>query len=97
MISEDNRRDHHRMAIASPAEYKLQSASSFIPCTVRNLSATGILLITKERISVGDLLVIHITPDNPITPPLTADVEAIRSDVSDDGESETACKIIKMH
>ena len=96
MISEDNRRDHHRMAIASPAEYRLASATAFIPCTVKNLSATGMLLITKENIKEGEQVEVHITPDNPITPPLKATLEAIRCDAGDEGMQETACKILTL-
>lgn len=96
MISEENRRDHHRMAIGSPAEYRLASATTFTPCTVKNLSATGMLLITNEKIKDGAQLLVHITPDNPITPPLKADLEAIRCDVGAEGMQETACKILKI-
>lgn len=98
MISEDNRRDHHRMAIGSPAKYRPQTgATDFIGCMVKNLSATGMLLITREARAVGDLLLVVINPDNPITPPLQADLEVLRCDQGEDGELEIACKIIKMH
>lgn len=100
MISEENRRDHHRMAIVSPAKYWLQSDTSdtaSISCMVKNLSATGMLLITNERKEVGDLLLVHINPDNPITPPLRADLEVLRCDAGENGDLEVACKILKMH
>lgn len=99
MISEENRRDHHRMAIVSPAKYRPQAESdaAFIACTVKNLSATGMLLIAREAHAVGDQLFVVINPDNPITPPLQADLEVLRTDAAEDGELEIACKIIKMH
>jgi c-di-GMP-binding flagellar brake protein YcgR len=96
MITHDNKRDHYRMSIETKGEYRRQHATAYASCMVSDLSASGMLLLCNDAIENGEILNIRIHPNNPITPPLDANVEAVRSSKTDDGGFEIACKIINI-
>jgi len=96
MILDENKRDHYRMSVDSDGEYRSRAAKNYKKCRVRDLSASGMMLLTEEAIKVGDPFFVRIVPSHSITPPLDAEIEAIRCDPADGGY-EVACKIIKIH
>lgn len=97
MINSGNKRDHHRMSIETEAEYRSANGSGYTNCMVYDLSASGMLLMTADAVNEGAVLNVRITPNHPITPPLDAEIEAIRCSEKEDGRFEVACKIVEVH
>ncbi|MEJ2393673.1 MAG: PilZ domain-containing protein, partial [Candidatus Thiodiazotropha sp.] len=76
----DEKRDFHRMGIDCPAQFRIQGADEVSDAIVKNLSASGMLLLTSIEIDPGTPLLVHIVPMNSITPPLSATVSVLRSE-----------------
>lgn len=88
----DEKRDFHRMGIDCPAQFRIQGADEVSDAIVKNLSASGMLLLTSIEIDPGTPLLVHIVPMNSITPPLSATVSVLRSEPATGGY-EVACTI----
>ncbi len=88
----DEKRDFHRMGIDCPAQFRIQGADEVSDAIVKNLSASGMLLLTSIEIDPGTPLLVHIVPMNSITPPLSATVSVLRSEPAAGGY-EVACTI----
>jgi hypothetical protein len=58
-----------------------------------NISSSGILFESGERVGLGKALEIHIEPESRITPPLTAYVEVVRFADCAAGRCQVACVI----
>lgn len=87
------KRDFHRMGINCPAQFRIQGADEVNDAIVKNLSASGLLILFNQEISPGTQLLVHIVPMNDITPPLSATVSVLRSDPATEGGFEIACAI----
>lgn len=87
------KRDFHRMGINCPAQFRIQGADEMTDAIVKNLSATGVLILAPQEISPGTRLLLHIVPLNDITPPLSATASVLRSDPAPVGGFEIACSI----
>lgn len=96
MIIEENKRDHHRMSVDTDGEYRSKSATRYRKCRIRDLSASGMLLLTDQVIAVGESFFVRIVPGHSITPPLDAEIEAIRCERAETG-FEVACRIVEIH
>jgi hypothetical protein len=87
------KRDFHRMGIDCPAQFRIQGADEMTDGIVKNLSASGLLMLAPQEINPGTQLLVYIVPTNSITPPLTATVSVLRSTPASDGGYEIACSI----
>jgi hypothetical protein len=87
------KRDFHRMGVDCPAQFRIQGADDVTDAIVKNLSASGLLILAPLEISPGTQLLVHIVPANAITPPLSATVSVLRSEPGADGNYEIACNI----
>ncbi len=87
------KRDFHRMGIDCPAQFRIQGAEEMADGIVKNLSASGLLLLAPQDINPGTRLLVYIVPANPITPPLSATASVLRSTPTSDGGYEIACTI----
>ena len=90
------KRDFRRMGIDCPAQFRIQGANEMIDGIVKNLSATGLLIIAPQEINPGTRMLVHIVPTNPITPPLAATASVLRCSACADGGYELACTIEKI-
>jgi hypothetical protein len=87
------KRDYYRMGIDCPAQFRVQGADRVDDGIIKNLSATGLLILAPEEISPGTHLRVRIVPVNSITPPLSANASVLRSQASQAGGYEIACSI----
>lgn len=85
------KRDFQRMGIDCPAQFRIQGADEVTDAIVKNLSATGLLILAPGEIGPGTRLLVHIVPANAITPPLSATAKVLRSDPAAGGGYEIAC------
>ncbi len=86
------KRDFRRMGIDCPAQFRIQGADEVTDGIVKNLSASGMMLLASEEIASGTRLLVHIVPVSTITPPLSATVSVLRSKPVAGG-FEVACTI----
>ena len=96
MVDYSEKRDFQRMTVESSLEYHKDNDSEVHQGTVKNLSATGILFTTDDKLPLGIELSIKLTPINSITPPLSARVKVTRADKHADGDYYIACEIVKI-
>ena len=87
------KRDFRRMGIDCPAQFRIQGADEMTDGLVKNLSASGLLILAAQEIAPETRLLVNIAPTNPITPPLSAIARVLRSTASAAGGYEIACAI----
>jgi hypothetical protein len=87
------KREFFRMGIDCPAQFRVQGADNVDDGIVKNLSASGLLILASQEISPGTHLRVRIVPVNKITPPLSAHASVLRSQPAETGDYEIACSI----
>jgi hypothetical protein len=87
------KRDFQRMGVDCPARFRIQGTKEISDGIVKNLSASGLLILAKQEISPGAQLLVQIVPKSNITPPLSAKARVLRSETSTAGGYEIACAI----
>jgi hypothetical protein len=90
------KRDFHRMGINCPAQIRIHGMDETTDSIIKNLSASGLLILSQQEISPGTQLLVHIRPTNNITPPLLASASVLRSQPAEEGGYEVACSIEKI-
>lgn len=98
MMEYTEKRDFHRMAIDSTAQFQINDSGKMDEAIVKDLSSGGILLWTKQEVEPGSQLSILLQPGTDITPPLHAKAEVIRCDPLEE-EPDTfaaACLMIEI-
>jgi len=90
------KRDFYRMCMECPAHFRIQDTTDITEGTVKNLSATGVLIVAPREISPGTRLRIQIVPAQAITPPLSATASVVRSSPAGEGRFEIACTIERI-
>lgn len=96
MVDYSEKRDFQRMTLDCSLDYQKYGEDRVYQGQVKNLSATGILFITKDSIPLGVNIQIKLTPVNTITPPMSADVKISRCDKHSDGEYHVAGVITQV-
>ena len=87
------KRDFYRMGVDCPARFRVQGGDTVDDGIIKNLSASGLLILAPQEVSPGTHLRVRIIPVNSITPPLSANASVLRSEPSDAGGYEIACSI----
>ena len=98
MMEYKEKRDFHRMAIDSTAQFQVNGSGEMNEAVVKDLSSGGILLWIRQQVEPGSQLSILLHPGKDITPPLHAKAEVIRCDPVDE-ESDTfaaACSMLEI-
>lgn len=90
------KRDFQRMTLNSSLEYQVLSENKQYQGNIKNLSATGVLFVTDHSVPLGVILRIKLSPDNNITPPMSADVKVTRCDKHSDGGYYLAGEITRI-
>jgi len=95
MLEYDEKRDFPRIPVDCPAQ--LQFEGKIFTATVKNLSGGGTLLWLDDQIPDGASILMTVTPENTVTPPLLAEISVIRC-IPVEGETyfEAACSISKI-
>ena len=95
MIDYSEKRDFIRMSVSCPIVLRDPSAELDDQAKLLDLSATGIRFISPRLLDQGAMLQVTLSPENPVTPPLEAEIAVIRCDEIEDG-FETAATIETM-
>jgi len=96
MLDYLEQRSFPRMDIECPAQFRVAGAANTTGAIVKNLSGGGMLMWIDDKIEVGARLSIEILPGKAITPPLSAEVEVIRTYSVEDGNFAVACQITRV-
>ncbi|MCK4707181.1 MAG: PilZ domain-containing protein [Gammaproteobacteria bacterium] len=84
------------MAMDCSMEYQLSNNAKPCQGKVINLSGKGILFISSDEVQVGDSISFKLTPENTITPSMSADILVTRCDQLSDNEYEIAAEIVQI-
>lgn len=96
MLEYDEKRDFPRVPVDGPAHLEIDGQDP-LSATVKNLSGGGTLLWLDEQVADGLVMTMTVTPDNAVTPPLSAEIRVIRcTPVEGKDCFEAACSIIKI-
>ncbi len=89
----DEKRAYMRISIDSEMRYRLVDSTEFHAARCSSLSGSGVSFITTKTFDEGKAMEINLTPQNEITPALTAFVEVVRVSPLLSGEFEVAATI----
>ncbi len=92
----DERRDFKRMGVECPATFKLEGDDTTCHAIATDLSATGLQLNGSNAVSVGAIVMVEMTPEQAIVPPLQAKAEVVRCDERVAGSYQLGLKILEM-
>jgi hypothetical protein len=90
------KRDFYRMAVDGDVRYRIEGESQVSTGSVKNLSNSGLLMISGRDITPGTRMTLAIMPGHAITPPLLAEAAVIRCDSVDNGSYNVACTIERI-
>lgn len=97
MVDSSDKRDFRRMTLDCRVVFRIAGESQKHDGSLINLSATGLRLSTNVLLKEGDVIEVHVKPENDITPPLDALAEIVRVDTDEvSGRTELGCKITKI-
>ena len=91
-MKSQEKRDFLRMPIDCNLSYSVVGEQREFQGKVINLSSRGVLFTSKQRLEVGSLLTLVLTPSRSNTPPMHATVKVTRV-VSNRVQYEVACII----
>lgn len=90
------KRDFYRMVVDGEVKYRIEGESQVSTAIVKNLSNSGLLMISDREISSGTKITIAIIPGQAITPPLLADALVIRCICDNANQYDVACTIERI-
>ncbi len=85
MMNSPEKRDFVRMPVHCPLALRNSADQSTEMAELLDLSATGCRFISQRALDQGARLQITVNPQNPITPPLEAEISVIRCAQIDNG------------
>ena len=74
----DDKRSFRRVSLDTPATVSTPDEARPQPVLLKDLSAGGALLWADAPLAEGSELALTVSPDNPITPPMTARLRVVR-------------------
>ena len=90
------KRDFRRMSVDCPARIRIAGADSRSAAVVKNLSGSGMLILTEQELLPGTQLAVEILPGRDITPPLSAEARVVRVQPKDRGVYNIACRFERI-
>lgn len=93
MLEYGEKRAHLRRPTECNMTYKFPESEREYAASCINLSGTGILFRTNDDIDAGRALEIRIMPENYICPSITAFIEIVRSNPTEENQYEIAGSI----
>ncbi len=91
----DDKRAFARMGVDCPAIISVNGGSTTHQAVVKDLSATGMQLSSADVLQIGVEVMVEMTPEKTIVPPLKARAEVVRCDEAD-GSYQLGLKIMEM-
>lgn len=96
--SYEEKRDYIRMPVECEVSLENSVSGRRFVASGKNLSASGVLFHTEERLRPGDRLEMHIEAHQALLSVLDASIEVVRVEALDDGRSYAAgCAITRMN
>ena len=92
----DEKRDFFRMGVTCPATLKVMDSGVVYQGMVSNLSASGLQFDGSDELGVGLVVMVEMTPEQVIVPPLQARAEVVRCDRNANGGYQLGLKILEM-
>lgn len=74
----EEKRDFIRMALECPVNFSVQGETTNHEAVVRDLSGSGLCIISPREVGMGSLLRVRVMPATAAIPPLEAEVEVVR-------------------
>jgi hypothetical protein len=71
------KRDFIRMGVECPTTFEIEGGSGKFTGLSRDLSASGLKLVTEKEVAVGTILNLQVLPEQAIIAPLHAVVEVV--------------------
>lgn len=90
VIGKSDQRGFLRMDVKSKLTFTICDTNETYEGSCIDLSATGICFSSKQGVSEGALLAVHMNPGIDITPPLAITIKVIRATASENDEYEIA-------
>lgn len=90
------KRDFKRMEVECPMTFRLQGEGNLYQGMARDLSASGLSILSAQEVAEGSLLEIHLQPEKSIVPPLQAVCEVMRLSSPAPGQFELGVRIVEM-
>lgn len=96
MLESDDKRSYRRLDMECAASYRVDGSDVQGEVLVKDLSAGGVLLWSDREFPPDTLLLLTVSPVNPVTPPLTAQVRVVRCGPCEDPAyaSVLACEMV---
>jgi len=97
MVDSSDKRDFRRMNVEIKAVFKVNDNAEMHKGVVDDLSATGLRLLTDEKIALGDTIEIRVKPEKVVVPPLHAMLKVLRIEDAESGARfSVGCEITEM-
>lgn len=93
MLEYDEKRNYIRMEVDCNITYKLADSDEVFQGQCTSISGAGVSFITDREFAAGKAMEINVMPKNPVTPPMTAFIEVVRSTKRADNSHEIAATI----
>jgi hypothetical protein len=93
MLEYDEKRNYIRMEIDCDITYKLADSDEIFQGRCSSISGAGVSFIAEQFFVPGKAMEINIVPRSPVTPPMTAFIEVVRTTKQDDNHYEIAASI----
>jgi hypothetical protein len=90
------KRNFLRMSLDCPARFRIAGSANLSAAIVKNLSSSGMLILSEQELDPGTQLAIEIMPGKTITPPLSAQARVVRSHATETGDYNIACSIDRI-
>ena len=90
------KRDFTRMGVECPATFHIEGESTTYHAVATDLSATGLQLNGSDAVNVGKMVMVEMTPEQAIVPPLQAKAEVVRCDELAAGGYQLGLNILEM-
>ncbi len=92
----EEKRGFARMGVECPATYSVAGQETTHHAVATDLSATGLQLNCADAVTVGTVVMVVVTPEKEIVPPLQARAEVVRCVENGSGGYQLGLKIIEM-
>ncbi len=93
MLEYDEKRNYIRMDVDCDISYKLADSGTRKTGRCISLSGAGIAFIADTPIEPGLAMEVCVQPKSAVTPPMTAFIEVVRCNKSEDQQFEIAASI----
>ncbi len=92
----EEKRDFARMGVECPATFRINGEGAIHQAVATDLSATGLQLKCSDAVTEGTVVMVEMTPEQAIVPPLQAKAEVVRCRDSGSGGYRLGLKILEM-